>query len=105
MLGCDRRCAAERGAPERHGHDLAVGHLADRILGVPGFASPWPKDTALSKSDREKLQSLLLRKGYQIGTPDGVIGPKTRAAVIDWQTRAGLLPDGHVSGNLLKALS
>lgn len=84
---------------------LAVGHLADRILGVKGFVSSWPNDTALSKADRERVQSLLLRKGYQIGSPDGVIGPKTRAAVIDWQTRAGLLPDGHVSGNLLKALS
>jgi membrane-bound lytic murein transglycosylase B len=84
---------------------LAVGHLADRILGVKGFASAWPKDTALNKNDREQVQALLLRKGYSIGTPDGVIGPKTRAAVIDWQARVGLLPDGHVSGNLLRALS
>jgi membrane-bound lytic murein transglycosylase B len=84
---------------------LAVGHLADRILGVKGFVSAWPKDTALTKAEREQLQARLLRKGYQIGSPDGVIGPKTRAAVIDWQSRAGLLPDGHVSGNLLRAMS
>jgi membrane-bound lytic murein transglycosylase B len=84
---------------------LAVGHLADRILGAKGFIAPWPKDTALNKNDRMQVQALLARRGYQIGTPDGVIGPKTRAAVIDWQSRAGLLPDGHVSGNLLKALS
>lgn len=32
-------------------------------------------------------------------------GPKTRAAVMDWQARSGLLADGHVSGNLLRALS
>lgn len=51
------------------------------------------------------MQALLSKKGYQIGSPDGVIGSKTRAAVIDWQARAGLLADGHVSGNLLKALS
>ena len=61
--------------------------------------------TALNADDRKHLQSLLLRKGYEIGNPDGVIGPKTRAAVIDWQSRSGLLPDGHVSGNLLRALS
>lgn len=83
---------------------LAVGHLADRILGVKGFVSAWPKDTALTRAEREQLQARLLRKGYQIGSPDGVIGPKTRAAVIDWQSRAGLLPDGHVSGNLLRAM-
>jgi membrane-bound lytic murein transglycosylase B len=84
---------------------LAVGHLADRILGSQGFVSPWPNDTALNKADREQVQAMLLRKGYDVGTPDGVIGPKTRAAVIDWQARSGLLADGHVSGNLLRALS
>ncbi len=84
---------------------LAVGHLADRIAGGKGFLSAWPSDTALTKSDREQVQALLSRKGYDVGTPDGVIGPKTRAAVIDWQARSGLLADGHVSGNLLRHLS
>lgn len=84
---------------------LAVGHLADRILGSGGFASAWPKDTALGKDGRKQVQTLLLRRGYDIGSADGVIGPKTRGAVMDFQARAGLLPDGHVSGNLLKALS
>jgi len=83
---------------------LAVGHLADRILGSKGLVAAWPQDTALSKEDRKQLQSMLLRKGYDIGSPDGVIGPKTRAAVRDFQSRVGLLPDGHVSGNLLRAL-
>ena len=83
---------------------LAVGHLADRIIGAKGFTAAWPQDTALNKEDRKQLQSMLLRKGYDIGTPDGVIGPKTRAAVRDFQARAGLLPDGHVSGNLLRVL-
>ena len=84
---------------------LAVGHLADRILGSKGFASPWPQDTALNKEARKQVQAMLLRKGYDIGSPDGVIGPKTRAAVMDFQVRVGLLPDGHVSGNLLRSLS
>jgi membrane-bound lytic murein transglycosylase B len=84
---------------------LAVGHLADRILGSKAFTAAWPKDTALNKDARVQLQAKLLRRGYDIGTPDGVIGPKTRAAVIDFQARAGLLPDGHVSGNLLASLS
>jgi membrane-bound lytic murein transglycosylase B len=84
---------------------LAVGHLADRILGSGGFVSAWPKDTALNKDDRKQVQAMLLRKGYDIGSPDGVIGPKTRAAVMDFQMRVGLLPDGHVSGRLLQSLS
>lgn len=83
---------------------LAVGHLADRILGVAGFAAAWPNDRALSPAERRQVQELLLRRGYQIGAADGVIGPRTRAAVMEFQASAGLLPDGHVSGRLFAAL-
>lgn len=83
---------------------LAVGHLADRILGSKGFVAPWPDDTALNSAGRAEVQKALLKKGYDIGSADGVIGPKTRGALIDWQAKAGLLPDGHAGGNLLRAL-
>ena len=83
---------------------LAVGHLADRILGTPGFATPWPRDTALTAGQKQQVQQALLSRGYAIGSADGVIGPKTRAAVMDWQARSGLLPDGYVGGALLEAL-
>ena len=84
---------------------LAVGHLADRILGSGGFVTPWPAgDYALNKAQRAELQTLLSRAGYDVGTPDGVVGPKTRAAVLAYQARMGLPQDGHVSGLLLERL-
>ena len=84
---------------------LAVGHLADRIIGGGDFATPWPSgDYALSKAQRAELQTLLGRAGFDVGTPDGVVGPKTRAAVVAYQGRAGLAADGHISGRLLDAL-
>ncbi len=84
---------------------LAVGHLADRILGGGSFATPWPAgDYALNQAQRTELQRLLGRAGYDVGTPDGVVGPKTRAAVLAYQQRAGLPADGHVSGLLLERL-
>ena len=84
---------------------LAVGHLADRIIGGGSFATPWPAgDYALSKAQRAELQTLLARAGFDAGSPDGVVGPKTRAAVVAYQTRAGLPADGHISGRLLDAL-
>lgn len=84
---------------------LAVGHLADRILGGGDFATPWPAgDYALSKDQRAELQSLLNRAGFDVGTPDGVVGPKTRAAVVAYQKARGLPTDGHVSGLLLERL-
>jgi membrane-bound lytic murein transglycosylase B len=84
---------------------LAVGHLADRVTGSAGFITPWPNDTALNSAGRQNLQRALLKRGYQIGSADGVIGAKSRAAIMDFQARAGLLPDGFASGTLLKALT
>ena len=83
---------------------LAVGHLADRIIGGGAFAAAWPRDYALNKGQRAELQGLLNRAGFDVGTPDGVIGPKTRAAVLAYQARAGLPADGYISGRLLEAL-
>ena len=83
---------------------LAVGHLADRILGGGSFATPWPRDYALNKNQRAELQALLGRAGFDVGTPDGVVGPKTRAAVLAYQARAGLPVDGYISGRLLETL-
>ncbi len=84
---------------------LAVGHLADRILGGGSFVTPWPSgDYALNKAQRGELQTLLGRAGYDVGSPDGVIGPKTRAGIIAYQQARGLPADGHVSGLLLERL-
>ena len=84
---------------------LAVGHLADRILGGGEFVSPWPaNDYALTSAQKKELQTLLNRKGFNVGTPDGAIGPKTRAAAIAYQQQMGLPADGHISGRLLDRL-
>jgi membrane-bound lytic murein transglycosylase B len=84
---------------------LAVGHLADRIIGGGEFATPWPAgDFALNTAQRAELQTLLGKAGFDAGSPDGVVGPKTRAAVVAYQTRVGLPADGYVSGVLLKRL-
>lgn len=84
---------------------LAVGHLADRIIGGGGFIHPFPADDVrLSDDQRRQLQTQLARRGYDVGTPDGVIGPKTRAAITAFQRTAGLLADGHPSMRVLKAL-
>ncbi|ODT67160.1 MAG: lytic transglycosylase [Pelagibacterium sp. SCN 63-23] len=84
---------------------LAVGHLADRIIGGGEFATAWPSgDYSLTKAQRTEVQTLLNRAGYDVGAPDGVVGPRTRAAVMAFQQRAGMPADGHVSGVLLDRL-
>ena len=50
------------------------------------------------------MQEKLATLGYDVGESDGNLGPRTRAAVRDFQSRAGLVPDGFASGKLLERL-
>ena len=47
----------------------------------PPPAVPPPKpDRPLNRDEVRELQTLLKKQGFNAGTPDGVLGPKTRAA-------------------------
>src|SRR5690606_18804265 len=84
---------------------LAVGHLADRIAGGGGFLASWPEgDHPLNKAQRVELQKRLASFGLDVGTPDGIIGPKSRAAIMAYQAQRGLMADGHASSRLLLRL-
>ncbi len=84
---------------------LSVGHLADRLAGFGPFLSPRPdKEIPLSRGDVLDLQRLLQTRGYHVGTPDGVIGPKTRAAIRTFQKSARLPVDGYADFGLLERL-
>jgi membrane-bound lytic murein transglycosylase B len=84
---------------------LAIGHLADRMRGGEPFVQPWPRDEgALARNERFELQGRLATLGYDVGDNDGNLGPRTRAALRDFQSRSGLVPDGFASGKLLDRL-
>jgi len=84
---------------------LAIGHLADRLRGAPPFVQRWPRyERVLSRDERLELQQLLERRGYDVGEPDGQLGAKTRAAIRDFQTRLGRVPDGFASIGVLNQL-
>ncbi len=84
---------------------LAIGHLADRFRGGTPFVQAWPRHEAvLSREERRELQELLIKKGFDGGTPTGRLGPKTRAAVRDYQASIGLIPDGFATATILARL-
>jgi lytic murein transglycosylase len=84
---------------------LAIGHLADRLRGGEPFAQAWPRyERVLSRDERLELQQLLARRGYDIGEQDGQLGARTRAAIRDFQTRIGQVPDGFASAVVLDQL-
>ena len=47
---------------------------------APVVVSPPKPDRPLNRDEIRELQTLLKKKGFNAGTPDGVMGPKTRAA-------------------------
>jgi hypothetical protein len=84
---------------------LAIAHLSDRLRGGGPFVTPWPtSDRGLSRAERREVQTLLNRRGYDVGAPDGAIGTKTRQAIADFQEKNGLTRDGRASGRVLDAL-
>jgi membrane-bound lytic murein transglycosylase B len=84
---------------------LAVAHLADVITGKPEFTAQWPREEPpLSRTDKQDLQNLLAARGFDPGDNDGVIGPKTRVAIRQFQREIGEVPDGFPTLALLTRL-
>ena len=84
---------------------IGVGHLSDRLAGAgPLRAGFGPDSAGMTIDQRRALQQRLAGLGYDIAAPDGVIGPKTNAAISAYQTSRGLPANGQPSLALLRAL-
>ena len=87
-----------------HKYALAVGVLADRLRGEERTLV-WPDGIApIAEPERKELQRLLASRGYDIGEVDGIIGPKTRAAVRVYQREKQRRVDGFPRPELLELL-
>ncbi len=84
---------------------IGVGHLSDRIGGGPTLSANWPRgDRNLRFSEKQEMQRRLTRAGYDTQGIDGVIGPRTIAAIRAFQRSQGLVPDGYASYEILRRL-
>jgi lytic murein transglycosylase len=84
---------------------LAIAHLADRLRGAGPFQAAWPTDDpGLSRAERREVQEQLIALGHDVGEADGIIGPRTRAAIMAFQASAGLPADGRAGAQVLSAL-
>ncbi|MDX1796535.1 MAG: lytic murein transglycosylase [Hydrogenovibrio sp.] len=84
---------------------LAVGHLADRIIGRPPLSKKQPDDDqAMTRQQVIELQERLKQEGYHLGVLDGIAGYQTRQAVRKYQEKAGLPADGYPSFRMLSIL-
>jgi len=84
---------------------LAIAHLSDRLRGGSPFVTPWPTDDpGIARVERRELQQLLLDRGHDIGTVDGLIGSRTKAAIAVEQERLGFEVNGRAGMKILQAL-
>jgi localization factor PodJL len=67
---------------------------------------PWTLSAQASNiSDVKIAQKILSRLGYQIGRPDGAMGPKTRSAIVQFERANGMRETGQVNAALLERLT
>ncbi|MCL7939822.1 lytic murein transglycosylase [Halomonas sp. ATCH28] len=84
---------------------LAVGTLADELAGREGVVQGWPREEQpLSRRQVREMQRLLNQRGFEVGAPDGVMGPNTRRGLREFQAAIGTTPDGFATRNLLERL-
>jgi lytic murein transglycosylase len=84
---------------------LAVSLLAQRLAGGPAVQALWPRDlTALTRSQLLALQAALNARGFDSGTPDGMLGPATQRGIRHYQRSLGLPADGYPTLELLQRL-
>ncbi len=83
---------------------LAIGHLADRLVGLPPLSSPPSDRRGLAIAEVQEIQRHLNTLGYEVGEPDGRIGPMTRRAMRNYQRDRGLEQDAYADPELLVRL-
>ncbi|MCL2916594.1 lytic murein transglycosylase [Shewanella corallii] len=83
---------------------LSVGHLADRIAGAGHLQVPAPEQQALSREMIKQMQSKLNDLGYDVGKPDGILGPKSIAGLRSYQLSKGLVADGFPQQQTLQVM-
>ncbi len=84
---------------------IGIGHLSDRLVGGPPIRGAFPPDAqGMTIADRQELQRRLTAAGFDTEGSDGVIGPRTRAAISGYQAQQGLPVTGEPSLALLAQL-
>ena len=73
---------------------LAVGLLADRIVGAGGLYRSPPDHEPMDRAKVTRMQTLLVQAGHDVGSIDGLFGPATRLALSEFQHANGMVADG-----------
>jgi membrane-bound lytic murein transglycosylase B len=80
---------------------LAVSLLARQVAGGAGLAAQMGETAALSTAQLQTLQQSLNEMGFDAGTADGMLGPRTQTAIRRYQVMHQLPADGYPSPSVL----
>lgn len=83
---------------------IAVGHLADRIAGSNKLSKSLPELPIFTLDQLKQLQTTLNQLGFDVGNPDGIMGPATRKGIRDFQASINLTADGFPNTKVVEAL-
>jgi lytic murein transglycosylase len=81
-----------------------AAYLATRIAGAAPMRKPSAPIAQLPFNDIKQLQTLLTRRGFNVGKIDGVLGQQSRTAVKAMQVKYGLPADSWPTAELLARL-
>jgi hypothetical protein len=95
--------------PEGEFSDMARAELQKRLgtlWNTEEGTEPAEVETSIAFSRQGKLevQVALADLGYDLGTPDGLFGPKSRGAIADFQRTSGITETGYLSFSTLAQL-
>ena len=82
----------------------SAAYFATRLGGAPLVNPGRGKGAGFNYKRIRELQSLLSRRGYDVGGIDGTLGIKSRAAVKAVQQKFGLPADSYPDNRLLRRL-
>ncbi len=83
---------------------VTAAYLATRIAGAPAMSRGRGAIAELQYNQVMELQSLLNKRGFPVGEPDGKLGAGTRAAVKAAQIKHGLPADSYPTAELIERL-
>ncbi len=83
---------------------ISVGHLADRIAGQTQLSKPLPELPKYTRSELKALQDNLNALGFDVGKPDGIMGPATRKGIRHFQASVNLTADGFPYADVMEAI-
>jgi localization factor PodJL len=79
--------------------------LAANFAPIGAWTEDFDPGEAIATTDVvARVQQVLVRLGYDVGTPDGLMGPRTRDAIRAFERGTGMSESGEVNPRLLAVL-